>query len=205
MIGSPCIVVQGLTDAQLLRSFLPERQLKHFRFFAGQGRLSLTSLARNILVEEGVPVLIVMDAETYSHANAEESRSLTMAALRSASPTGLFDVFTFIPEIEVVLFEAASFLEKRLGTELLESVISQGFLAPKRTLVDLVSGHDSGKEEVDLKALIGEGSAEEIRAGKQATALLAAIDALLSAWADALAREGTTPTTWQQQPADGGS
>ena len=58
------IVVEEPADAHIIRGILGKELAGKLRFFAASGRLSLATVGRNILVHEGGPVLLVMDADT---------------------------------------------------------------------------------------------------------------------------------------------
>ena len=77
------IVAEGIEDVHLIRTILANELTADMRFFAGQGRMSLTSLARNLLVHEGGPVLVVMDADTLNPRLRQEQQSLVMVAMSS--------------------------------------------------------------------------------------------------------------------------
>ena len=51
-----------------------------------------------------------------------------------------FDVFSFVPEIEVVFFETPAALERVLGTSVPPETIEVGRLAPRKTLTRLLAG-----------------------------------------------------------------
>ena len=97
------IVVEGLSDVQILRSLLNERQLKDARFFAAQGNLSVASLARNILVHEATPVVVVVDSDG---ADAAQVQSEQSSALASISPASRYSVFAFDPSLHEVMIDA---------------------------------------------------------------------------------------------------
>src|SRR4051794_13028787 len=118
------IIVEGVTDAQIIRAILGEALSKKVRIFAGQGRASLATVGRNVLFHEGGPVLLVMDSDTLDPQLTAELQSMTGVAMSGAITSGVrppvppsadpppFRVFTFVPEIEVVLFEAPEVLER---------------------------------------------------------------------------------------------
>lgn len=98
------VVVEGKADAAILRSLLTgdsTNQTAHF--FAAQGKLSLASLGRNILVHEGVPVMVVADADA---GRAESVRSQQLSALESIAPSARFGAFVFSPDLETVVVDA---------------------------------------------------------------------------------------------------
>jgi hypothetical protein len=72
-------------------------------FFGAQGYTSLASLARNILVKEGVPVLVVADADAVP---PEQVRDENMSAIKSIAPVAPFGVAVFSPSLEAVATEA---------------------------------------------------------------------------------------------------
>lgn len=165
------VVVEGRRDADLLRSLLSKEDLDGVRFFAAQGRISLSSVARNILVHEGCPVMVVMDADTLNRETAEENRRMVRAMIRHISAEVPIDVFSFVPEIDVVFFEAPAFLARKLGRELEPEERLQGLAAPKTTLSALLD--QAGLSSASLYGHIDENEAVELRQGVQLSALIA--------------------------------
>src|SRR5262245_6494788 len=112
------IIVEGATDAQIIRAILGKTLSNKVRIFAGQGRASLATVGRNVLFHEGGPVLLVMDSATLDPQLTAELQSMTRVAMTGALTSGIplsvrtvaepqrFRVFTFVPEIEAVFFEA---------------------------------------------------------------------------------------------------
>ena len=165
------VVVEGRRDAELLRSLLSKDDLDGLRFFAAQGRISLSSVARNILIHEGCPVLVIMDADTLNAEVAEENRRLVKAVISHISAEVPIDVFSFVPEIEVVFFEAPAFLARKLGRELEPEERLQGLAAPKTTFSALLD--QAGLSSASLQGHIDENEALELRRGVQLSALIA--------------------------------
>lgn len=167
------IVVEGPSDAEAIRALLGHEKAARTRFFAGRGKMSLASLARNIVVHEGGPVLTVIDADTTSERLIGEQVADLRAAIASAisyeDASRFVGVFAFVPELEVIFFEAPAALEKLLGAAAPPTLVRDGLLAPKRTLWERIG------ETVprDFVACMKEpGIAEAIAQGKQAAALL---------------------------------
>lgn len=125
-----CFVVEDRTDAELLRNVLPKDDLENVRFFAGQGRMSLATVARNIVVHDGDSVLVVKDADTLDPKAAEQARQLTKAVISHVAGDLPFEVFSFVPEIEVVFFEAPDCLATVVGRVVDETEVQQGLVAP---------------------------------------------------------------------------
>ena len=80
------IVVEGRLDAILLRRLFSKYEAIPLRFYAAQGRESLATLGRNILVHEVRPVLIVMDADTLDLRRAVEHCRMVEVLLRRLRP-----------------------------------------------------------------------------------------------------------------------
>lgn len=132
-----CVVVEGRSDVAILRPILNKTIGLPFRFFVGEGRLNLVTIGRNILVHEGNPVLVVMDAKTFDVPTGEETCGMARMALRQFSSEDWSDSFAFVPEIEVIFFEAASLLDRR-GVD--PAVVERGRYRPKATLTEVLNG-----------------------------------------------------------------
>src|SRR5262249_35885795 len=151
--GGLKIIVEGPADAQIVRAILGEDLAKQARFFASQGRVSLATIGRNVLVHEGGPVLLVMDSETLDPQLAAELQALNRVAMSgaitsgaqipvlTAAPASQFNVFTFVPEIEAVFFDAPQVLARLLGKAPPEEKLKEGRLVPKQTLSELLKNN----------------------------------------------------------------
>lgn len=171
-------VVEGPFDAAVLRKLLPDSLNNEARYFAAGGRSSLTTIGRNILVHEGGPLLVVKDADTTNLELAEESRALTMAALRSVAPHQPVEVFAFVPEIEAVFIEAVPVIKKLLnGTIAVKEVLARGSARPKAVLAELVSERARRDIATWIEGL-SRGDWEAIRTGEQASRFLAVVESL---------------------------
>src|SRR5262249_17365458 len=155
---------------------------RQLRFFAGGDGISLATLGRNILVHEGGPVLLAMDSNTRNQDLVNERQSLAVIALSSVVQPGfpgsseLVKVFAFVPEIEVIFFEAPQSLELLLGKEVPQEKVQEGLLAPKATLAKML---DKGK--VNYQTLVTSMSpqvASILASARQAQALKATIESM---------------------------
>lgn len=172
------IVVEGQSDAILLRKLLPDTLARVSRFFAGGGRAALATVARNVLTDEGGPLLIVMDADTLDHSQADLNGSMVRATLRRFSAAEGIDVFAFVPEQEIVFFEAPFVLQRRFGKDRVpQHLLDRGFLAPKETLGMLLRGYEN-KREVWFRQLTEEDEIE-LRSGTQAAQFVTSVQTLL--------------------------
>jgi hypothetical protein len=173
------IVVDGPTDAAILRALLSKAQKESMRFYSAGGRVSRASLARNLLVHEGSPVLVVMDADTHNPSHAEELQDMTKVAMRTIAPSVPCDTFAFIPTIEAIFFEAPKALQRLLGKKIPEEKLEQGAIAPKQTLAKLLGVNGSASKFPEWLSRITPDIGSELASGPQASALMATIDAML--------------------------
>ncbi len=174
------VVVEGPTDARIIRTVLGRALAEKLRFYAAQGRASLATVGRNLLVHEGGPVLLVWDADTLNPRLSEEMRAMTRAALGGVAPGGLFEVFTFIPEIEVIFFEAPQALESVLGRKIAKEELREGQLVPRATLGRLLPNEKAGGDCQRLLDGMDARAADALARGKQARALREAVESLLA-------------------------
>jgi hypothetical protein len=186
------IIVEGVEDAQLIRAILGEEVAKRVRFYAGQGRASLATLGRNVLVHEGGPVLVVMDSDTLNPQRTAELQSLTRAAMSSPITSGVqlpampesamleFKVFTFVPEIEAVFFEAPGALDKLLGNKPSQEKVKEGHFAPKHVLTELLANARAHRDYRDLLSHLDQKTQQALAVGRQASNLKATVASLLN-------------------------
>jgi hypothetical protein len=103
-LGPVALAVEGPRDATILRALLGvDAGTKDTRFFAAQGSTSLASLARNILIQEGIPTMVVADAGSTP---PERVRSEQLSAIESVAPAAPFGAFVFSPSLDAVVSEA---------------------------------------------------------------------------------------------------
>jgi hypothetical protein len=186
MCDSCTVVAEELLDAVLLNRVIQRALSIDARFFTGDGQIALTSLARNILVHDGGPVLVVMDAETTNGDMAAEACAMTRMALGHVSPDDAFDVCALVPQLEVVFFEAPGVLRRHLGAHVHDLELELGRFSPAQTLNTLLarSGRDleffvRELDDCDLDALL---------AGPQLSRFISSADTLFSSTAGAPGR-----------------
>ena len=164
------IVTEGKTDVLIIRALLNKELTAGMRFFAGQGRESLVTLGRNLLVHEGGPVLLVMDFSTAELQFKDEMLAKTLRALSAVGVPGTFEVFTFTPEIEIVFFEAPDALQRAIGTVLTAQTLEEGRRSPKTKLDGMLKDAKIPNTE-SLVRKMDEQAIQSLYSGKQATAL----------------------------------
>jgi hypothetical protein len=174
------VVVEGSTDVVILRSILGQDLAASISFYAGQGRMSLASIGRNILFDEGGPLVLALDSESLNPEHSKEKRLMNEYLLkRMASPED-FKVIVFHPEIEVIFFEAPLALGRLLGQQISEDFIRQGLLIPKHTLDKLLAEASPKRDYDSFVGSIDPESAAELASGKQAAALVDAVKSFLT-------------------------
>lgn len=179
-MSSLSIVVEGRLDVVLLRKYLPAPADIDLRFFVGEGQVSLPTLARNLLVHEPGAVLMVMDGATLDPARAQQNRAMALAALRQMSASTRFDAFVFVPEHEVVFFEAPQVMHRYWDKSVLSSsVLERGRYAPKDTLEGLLKSTGQGRASWFSKLTLEDGG--ELRKGAQAAGLVTMLHSLCEA------------------------
>ncbi|MES2759005.1 MAG: hypothetical protein V4693_16650 [Pseudomonadota bacterium] len=94
------VVVEEARDAHILRTLLTELPLRAPRFFAGQGRMSVISLARNILIQEPTSVVLAYDAKGEEVNRLQRELS---SLLELVSSPARFRVVVFNPSLDEVV------------------------------------------------------------------------------------------------------
>jgi hypothetical protein len=186
------IVVEGQSDEVVLRRLSEQLSNCELRFYVSGGRVALATIGRNLLVHQGGSLLIVMDSDTLNPSKAEEERGMARFLLQRFSEPDNCDAFAFVPEMEVLFFEAPAVLIGRLGAKVVtEAVIERGHYLPKDTLGKVLSPSGLGKEEF-FKSLTS-AEMEALRQGPQARKLIATMERLVASAARFEAVEMASP------------
>lgn len=174
------VVINGRAEAVLLDRLLDVTRSLEARFFAADGNTALVTMARNILVHEGGPVLVVHDAATADPGQAAEKVALSSFAISSVAGEDTFAVFAFVPQVEAMLFDAPAVLQRNLP-EFDASGLSLkvGLLSPRPTLDALLAGRGMDREQ--FYRSISRDDVRALAAGPQASAFIAAVDGLIAA------------------------
>jgi hypothetical protein len=90
------IAVAKVRDAHILRSVLSEQQPNVARFFAAEEGMSVISLARNILVQEPIAVVLAYDS---GGENVEKLHRELSSLLGSLASAARFRVVVFEPSL----------------------------------------------------------------------------------------------------------
>lgn len=177
------VVVKGPLDAKLIRAILGKEMSSKLRFFAPQDQASLATIGRNILVHEGAPVLLVINADTRNTRLAEEVRAMASLAMSGVLPGWpsnngqWYKVFMFIPEIEVMFFETPAVFEQLLGKPLPDSLVKQGLRDPRHTLLTVLD--EANLTYPSLIEGMDDDVADALASGPQATELKTIVESML--------------------------
>jgi hypothetical protein len=144
---------------------------------AGDGLTPWTA-ARNLLVHEGGPVLVVIDGHTIEPERVVEERELTKATLRVLADDSQFEVFVFAPQLDVAFYEAPSILQRHLGWEGRGAELELGLVDSARRLRMLLEERGLSREEF-YRGLCDE-DVDELLRGSQMTRLIQVAEALCS-------------------------
>jgi len=170
------IIAESPSDIHFIRKLLYRELVSEMKFYASQGKVSAVTVARNILVHEGGPVLLAIDSDTLDIERQREYEATALAAVEVAYARDyimmqpIFKVFTFRPCIEVVFFEAPNALELLLGKAVDERTIEEGKARPKQLLQKLYGIKESSWLETLIRK-IDEPMQDLLRTGEQATQL----------------------------------
>lgn len=106
------IVVEGPTDAEILRTLLDKDILQDVKFLNGEGKYGAEIMARSLLLDKHIPVLLVIDADTNDldaiHSYQQDLEFLT----RRAAVGTPYKIVQAIPSIESVFLWERSIFEK---------------------------------------------------------------------------------------------
>jgi hypothetical protein len=186
------IVVEGPSDAQLIRAILGDEIATKVRFYAAQGQASLATVGRNILYHDGGPVLLVMDSDTLSPRLTAELESLSLAAMSGPVTSGmplpdsvtgqqpLFNVFAFVPEIEAVFFEAPDALTQVLGKKASGIELKEGHIIPREVMKAFFGDTKLYRDYQGLLSHLDSNAKHALAAGPQAAKLKTIVETLLA-------------------------
>jgi hypothetical protein len=135
------IVVEAAFHARLIERLLRVGSLPEFAVVRGGRGTSAVSLASALHSDPGVPVIVVLNADTVEPLAIEESRASYAYLLRTGSYTpGMRSALLMaVPQVEVVLFSDPEALECVLGRPLTEREKIEGEFRPRAVLDRLLA------------------------------------------------------------------
>jgi hypothetical protein len=171
------VVVNQGEDAVLLRRLLSRALHLSASFYSGRGA-SLVTLARNLLVHEGGPVLVVIDTNTSHPDTVDEIRGTARFAVRLLADDSAFHLHGFVPQLEVIFYEAPGVLARRFHREIAGMELELGLLDPRRQLDRLLAGN--GTDRPAFYRALTDDDLDEVLRGEQMKTLIHEADALVT-------------------------
>jgi hypothetical protein len=172
------VVVEERADVVVLRRLIARALNLSATFYAGRGRVPLFTLARNLLVHEGGPVLIAMDAHTTHPESVDNARGMTRFVVGLVADESEFHVHAFAPEMDVIFYEAPAVLQRHFGRGITGMELELGRLDPRRQLEQLLA--QRGTDRRNFYRLLDNADLDHLLEGPQMQGLIAAADELVS-------------------------
>jgi hypothetical protein len=145
------VVVEGATDAALVRAVLPPDLQKEVAITVAGERSNPTSIARTLLVTRRKPVAILVDTDSVDERRIQERAQIIQELIQAAAAGVPTRVILFIPHSEAVFFQAQGLLSRLFGEPLPEDVRLLAGTSPKEALERLFA---QGRGPRDLHALL---------------------------------------------------
>ncbi|AFZ56453.1 hypothetical protein H6G54_10330 [Anabaena cylindrica FACHB-243] len=106
------IVLEGNKNQEILEKLLPENLIQDVKIIVGDSQYEVRSLASSLLATRNTPVILVLDADTDNESQIFEKQDLINYLLRRASSGIPFQVSLAVPQIEIILIQDKSLIEK---------------------------------------------------------------------------------------------
>ncbi|MEW6125786.1 MAG: hypothetical protein AB1757_01875 [Acidobacteriota bacterium] len=166
------IITEGSFDAELLKKLLPKNKTRDIEFVVGSGRYSAQSLARTLLANRQIPVALVLDADTTNEKNIQEQKDFLEELLRQAASDTKFEVFLVEPEMEALLVETPSIIEKLTKKHFSKMELRLAKLHPRKFLADaLEESNQTGGKRLQLVKDLDEQAIKALRRHPLVTSL----------------------------------
>ena len=158
------IVVEGTSDAAVVRALLPTKLRAAYPLVPVGERSNISSFAQTLLVKHKEPLAVMVDTDSLDPGVIYE-RYVTISQLLAAVAGGTpFKVVLCIPVIEVIFFNAPDILERLFPNVDLNSYVMFYKKQPKEVL-DFLFEHGGGpKNLAELLDNLTENDAERLRA-----------------------------------------
>lgn len=128
------IVVEGLQDANILRTILPPQTLRSSHILVGGGKSSGISLARSLISDRGEPLLLVVDSDTVHHEAILEQEHELRELLGAVAIHTPYDVVLAIPQLEGIFFHDLDILADTLQLPIDHEIAVNGAYEPRNVL-----------------------------------------------------------------------
>jgi predicted ATP-dependent endonuclease of OLD family len=151
------IVVEGQTDASVLRRLIRPELLSRVQFKAAGGASGLTSFARSAFALHRGPVVLVADADTTNERAVRVMRREKQELLELASGGLPCAVVLAVPELETVFFDTTHVLDTLLEHPPTSEQRVRARFEPKKVLTEILAAEPEVKSVDALVAsLTGE-------------------------------------------------
>jgi hypothetical protein len=108
----PAIIMEGQTDAAILRALLPPELLKACHLMPTAGRSTLVSVARTHLIKHQAPTAVLLDTDTLDPTIIAERIQTTRYLMGAVAGDTPFDIIYCVPHIEAIHFEDTAALQR---------------------------------------------------------------------------------------------
>src|SRR6266446_5657451 len=108
----PAIIMEGHTDAAILRALLPPELVNACHLMPIAGRSTLVSVARTHLIKHHAPTAVMLDTDTLDPTRITETIQTTRHLMGAVAGDTPFDIIYCIPHIEAIFFEDATALQR---------------------------------------------------------------------------------------------
>ncbi|WP_257455314.1 hypothetical protein [Archangium lipolyticum] len=134
------IVTSGFVAGGLMRRLLDGHPLlrdRAIKIWAATSGSGATSLAREILMNQREPVIVVRDADTLSPDLMAEQRGWVQLLLERVAPPSEWRILQIAPEVAVLLFRDESLLRSLVPVSPSFEQLIRGRYEPNRVLAEL--------------------------------------------------------------------
>lgn len=108
----PTIIMEGQTDAAILRALLSPELLKACHLMPIAPRSTMVSVARTYLIKHHAPTAVLLDTDTLDPTIISERIQTTRYLMAAAAGDTPFDIIYCVPHIEAIFFEDTSALQR---------------------------------------------------------------------------------------------
>ncbi|MGD1906719.1 MAG: hypothetical protein ACFB0C_12080 [Leptolyngbyaceae cyanobacterium] len=145
------IVVEGPSDAQILRALMDETLLEGVKFINGEGKYGAETLARSLLLDRNLPVVLVIDADTTNPEAIHNYQQDLDFLTRSAAGGTPYKILQAVPVIEAVFLQDRPLFEQFIDRQFTDLEWQLGQKAPK----ELLSQYSEGSK-VFIQTILGQ-------------------------------------------------
>jgi len=166
------LVVEGQSDAAILRAVLPRETLQEFEIFIAGGRSSIASVARTLLVQHRRPLILFLDTDSLNPSYIFELYTTMEDLLRSVAGGTRTKVVCSMPSLEAIFFETDIGLKEifpKYDPELLLMFTKQN---PKEALDFLFQSGGGPKGLLELLERLTHQDIEKLQATYQVAELM---------------------------------